>query len=100
MAYFNTLAHVIPGEGLVGPYAVGQDLSTPDERLAYFKYQWSWWGENIAYNYPGPWAVVNAWMNSPSHRANILNPNFTQIGVGIVSNGSGQPYYDQEFGRP
>ena len=44
-------------------------------------------GENIAYGYPTPQAVVNSWMNSEGHRKNILNPNFTQIGVGYVSQG-------------
>ncbi|MCW3489452.1 CAP domain-containing protein [Dethiobacter alkaliphilus] len=39
-------------------------------------------GENIAAGQTSPEAVVRAWMNSPGHRANILNPNFTHIGVG------------------
>jgi len=100
MAYFNTMAHVISGEGLTGPYALGRDLSTPVNRLAYYGYNWSWWGENIAYNYSGPRTVVNAWMNSSGYRANILNPNFTEIGIGISYNSAGQSYYCQEFGRP
>lgn len=41
-------------------------------------------GENIAIGYSTPEAVVQAWMDSPGHRANILNPNFTMIGVGMV----------------
>ena len=44
-------------------------------------------GENIAYGQRTPQAVVNAWMNSNGHRANILNTSYTQIGVGYVSNG-------------
>jgi len=100
MAYFNTMAHTISGEGLTGPYAVGQDLSTPVKRLGYYGYNWSWWGENIAYNYQGPRVVVNAWMNSPAHRANILNAKFTEIGVGIAYNMYGQSFFAQEFGRP
>ena len=39
-------------------------------------------GENIAYGQSSAQAVVNAWMNSEGHRANILNANFTAIGVG------------------
>jgi uncharacterized YkwD family protein len=39
-------------------------------------------GENIAAGQTSPEAVVRAWMNSSGHRANILNPNFTHIGVG------------------
>lgn len=53
-------------------------------------------GENIAYGQPTPEAVVDAWMNSPGHRANILNEQFTTIGVGYeVINGSA--YWVQMF---
>ena len=51
-------------------------------------------GENIAYGQRTPQQVVNAWMNSSGHRANILNSNFTQIGVGYVANGN---YWTQMF---
>lgn len=46
-------------------------------------------GENIAMGYPTPEAVVNGWMNSPGHRANILNRSFTTIGVGYNSQRNG-----------
>ena len=53
-------------------------------------------GENIAYGQPSAQAVVNAWMNSEGHRANILNANFTTIGVGhYVQNGT--HYWAQFF---
>lgn len=45
-------------------------------------------GENIAKGQQTPAEVVKAWMESPGHRANILNKNFTHIGVGFVENGS------------
>ncbi|MED0752075.1 CAP domain-containing protein [Bacillus amyloliquefaciens] len=45
-------------------------------------------GENIAKGQPTPEAVVKAWMNSEGHRKNILNPEFTQIGVGYVESGN------------
>ena len=51
-------------------------------------------GENIAKGYRTPAAVVDGWMNSEGHRANILNSSFTQIGVGYVSNGN---YWTQMF---
>ena len=51
-------------------------------------------GENIAKGYASPEAVVNAWMNSPGHRANILNSTYTHIGVGFVSSGN---YWTQMF---
>lgn len=51
-------------------------------------------GENIARGQSTPQAVVNAWMNSSGHRANILNASYTKIGVGYV--GSGR-YWTQMF---
>ena len=51
-------------------------------------------GENIAKGYATPQAVVNGWMNSTGHRANILNSSFTHIGVGFVADGK---YWTQMF---
>ena len=51
-------------------------------------------GENIARGQQTPQAVVNAWMNSSGHRANILNSSFTHIGVGYVADGK---YWTQMF---
>lgn len=51
-------------------------------------------GENIAKGQATPQAVVNAWMNSAGHRANILNASFTHIGVGYVADGR---YWTQMF---
>ena len=51
-------------------------------------------GENIAMGQRTPSEVVTAWMNSPGHRANILNSSFTRIGVGYVSAGN---YWTQMF---
>lgn len=53
-------------------------------------------GENIAKGYQSPQSVVNGWMNSPGHRANILNPNFGTIGVGYVIK-NGTTYWTQMF---
>ncbi|MBQ7827974.1 MAG: SafA/ExsA family spore coat assembly protein [Clostridia bacterium] len=51
-------------------------------------------GENIARGYTTPKAVVDAWMNSEGHRANILNASFNRIGVGYVASGH---YWTQMF---
>lgn len=51
-------------------------------------------GENIAYGQRTPQAVVNGWMNSSGHRANILSTSYTQIGVGYVAKGH---YWTQMF---
>ena len=53
-------------------------------------------GENIAMGYATPQAVVDAWMNSSGHRANILNSSYTHIGVGYVASGR---YWTQMFIR-
>ena len=53
-------------------------------------------GENIAYGQSTPQQVVQAWMNSSGHRANILNESFTTIGVGYTVSG-GTAYWAQLF---
>lgn len=54
------------------------------------------YGENIAAGYPTPAAVVNGWMNSPGHRANILNSDFLEIAVGCYRKGTTY-YWVQNF---
>lgn len=54
-------------------------------------------GENIASGQKTAQAVVTAWMNSEGHRKNILNPNFTEIGVGYATKSNGTPYWTQMF---
>jgi uncharacterized YkwD family protein/spore coat assembly protein SafA len=53
--------------------------------------------ENIAQGQTTAQAVVQAWMNSPGHRANILNKSMTHIGVGYAKGGSGRHYWTQLF---
>ncbi|WP_242859298.1 CAP domain-containing protein [Caloramator mitchellensis] len=57
-------------------------------------------GENIAMGQRTPREVMNAWMASAGHRRNILNPTFTQIGVGVAKSASGRIYWTQMFIRP
>lgn len=54
-------------------------------------------GENIAMGQRSAQEVMNAWMNSPGHRANILSPAYNQIGVGVAKTSSGVYYWTQEF---
>jgi len=54
-------------------------------------------GENIARGQPDPESVMDSWMNSPGHRANILDCDFTTLGVG-VHYGPGGPWWTQDFG--
>ncbi|WP_128378256.1 CAP domain-containing protein [Streptomyces cavernae] len=55
-------------------------------------------GENIACGQRSPAEVVDGWMNSPGHRANILKPAFTHIGIGFAGGGKAGTYWTQLFG--
>jgi uncharacterized protein YkwD len=57
------------------------------------------WGENIAFGYTDAASVVNAWINSPEHRANILNATFTETGVSVSVDSSGRLFFTQDFGH-
>lgn len=67
---------------------------SPFEMMKSFGITYRTAGENIAKGYSTPEAVVKAWMNSPGHRANILNSSYTHIGVGYVAQGN---YWTQMF---
>ena len=76
----------------------------PDERdcftvFSFCKISFYTCGENIAAGYPTPAAVVDGWMNSTGHKANILNTAFTKMGLGYSTGGGGEyrHYWAQEF---
>ncbi|WCD84130.1 hypothetical protein KPP03845_100450 [Streptomyces xanthophaeus] len=75
----------------------GPDGSTMTSRVEAAGYAWSRLGENIARGQSDADAVMNAWMNSSGHRANILNCDFREIGVGLHK-GDGGPWWTQNFG--
>ena len=79
-----------------------QSGASPFDRMAAAGYQFSTAGENIAAGQGTPAAVMTGWMNSPGHRANILNCAFTEIGVGYATSASSQypTYWTQDFGTP
>ena len=74
------MSHQLPGEAGLG------------DRVTNAGYEWRRVGENVAAGYTTPEAVVDAWMNSPGHRANILNPDFDHIGVGYSNAPDNIPY--------
>lgn len=88
MAKNNYFSHTSPTYG------------SPFDMLKQFGVKYSAAGENIAYGQKTPEEVMNGWMNSPGHRANILNANFTQIGVGVAKKSNGQLVWTQTFTRP
>ena len=70
---------------------------SPYDMMDQFGISYVYAGENIAWGQRNPQMVVEAWMNSKSHRENILNPNFTTLGVGIAEDLNGSIYWTQMF---
>ncbi len=77
-----------------------QTYGSPFEMLQQFGIHYSYAGENIAAGQKSAQQVMNDWMNSSGHRANILNANYTHLGVGYVEGGSYGTYWVQEFTKP
>ncbi|WAX76818.1 CAP domain-containing protein [Streptomyces sp. KMM 9044] len=73
----------------------GSDGSSPADRITRAGYNWSTYGENVAYGYSTPEQVMAGWMASPGHKENILNCAFKEIGVGLAQPGD---YWTQNFG--
>lgn len=89
MIYYGFFAHDNP--------VTGSEL--PD-RAAEFGYDYWVIGENLAAGQPTPVRVVQDWMGSPGHRANILDERFTEAGVGVRVGGEYGIYWVLEFGLP
>lgn len=85
MADLNYFDHYSPTYGMA------------NNMLLRFGITYSFWGENIASGQDTPEIVVHEWMNSPTHRANILSQNFTFIGVGYYLDTDGTPFWTQLF---
>jgi uncharacterized protein YkwD len=76
------------------------DGKSPFDRMREAGYKGGLMGENIAAGQPTPAAVMTAWMNSPGHRANILNCGYKVIGIGVHTLASSpyRIYWTQDFG--
>lgn len=70
---------------------------SPFDMMKQFNISYRTAGENIAKGQRTPAEVVNSWMNSSGHRANILNANFTDIGIGVAKSSNGTLYWTQMF---
>ena len=90
MAQLNQMSHVLTG------------VAQPDlvSRAQAVGYCYAKLGENIAFRYAGAPEVVTGWMNSAGHKANILDPGFTEIGVAIAANSKGELYTARSSARP
>lgn len=78
----------------------GARYPTMQSRLEAVQYSYSMAAENVAWNQRSPQDVVNTWMNSSGHRANILNPQLKEIGAAMARSAKGEPYWIQVFGTP
>jgi uncharacterized protein YkwD len=89
LIYYDFFAHENP--------VTGTHL---DDRAEEFGYDYFMIGENLAAGQSSPAQVMADWMASEGHRANILQGQFTELGVGVRTGGEFQTYWVQEFGRP
>lgn len=80
----------------------GSDGSSAGDRMSAAGYVWSAWGENVAAGYYSVSSVMQGWIGSPGHCANLMNPNFTNLGAAKFSNPDSNynVYWTQVFGRP
>lgn len=79
------------------------DGTSPWSFFLSFGYKYKYAGENLARDFPDAGSAVTAWMNSPSHKENILNPNYRETGVGVVEGnlaGVNTTIIVQFFGSP
>jgi len=74
----------------------GCNGSTMGQRMSAAGYKYRGAGENVAWNQRSAKSVMNAWMNSAGHRANIMRSSFKNIGIGL----SDKFYWTQVFGSP
>lgn len=89
MAHFQKMAHVIPQAS----------LPTMTDRARYVAYPFGRLAENVALGFPDAETVVQGWMTSKGHRANILNSDVLETGIAIARSSAGGLYYCQVFGR-
>lgn len=73
----------------------GSDGSGPSERVSDAGYAWRAVGENVARGYPSAASVMGGWLGSPGHCANLMNPAFEDLGVGLAGG-----YWTQVFAAP
>lgn len=76
----------------------GSDGSTVGTRATAAGYSWQLIGENIAVGYSSASSVMDGWMASAGHRANILNASFVDIGVAVSTGSDGRKYWTMVLG--
>lgn len=89
MAHFRKMAHVIPEAS----------LPTLADRARYVAYPYGRLAENVALGFPDAGTVVQGWMTSKGHRANVLNSDVAETGIAVARSSAGGLYFCQVFGR-
>lgn len=75
----------------------GEDLG---QRVRNAGYQPRAWGENVAYGQPDPEAALAAWLDSPGHCRNIMDPAYREFGAGRAAGSDGRPYWTLVLAAP
>ena len=75
----------------------GANGSNAGQRIEASGFAWSTWAENVAAGQVDCPSVIGAWMGSAGHRANILNPAMTSIGVGAATGANGVIYWTMDL---
>ncbi|HKO54852.1 MAG TPA: CAP domain-containing protein [Thermoanaerobaculia bacterium] len=63
-------------------------------------YRYTYAGQNLARHFTDTESTVTAWLNSPTHRANLLSTNYTETGIAMASSSNGDIYVVQYFAKP
>ncbi|WP_218563977.1 CAP domain-containing protein [Marinospirillum perlucidum] len=77
----------------------GSDGSTPGDRIEAQGYSWSTYGENVARGHASVEAVAKGWMDSDGHCKNMMNGNFTELGIAATGQNS-QRYWTLNLAKP
>jgi uncharacterized protein YkwD len=90
MALFGYMSHT------------GRDASTPAQRVTRSGYRWTSMGENLASGVLSADDLVNRWLHSPEHCANLMDPRYREMGVAFAVNPNNDAgiYWAMEFGSP
>jgi uncharacterized protein YkwD len=100
MARKNVFQHeTVPGSAYYNPTT----QPSPWDRMKAEGYNWNGASENIAAGYGTVAAVMAGWASSPGHCANIMSPNYTQLGIACVSGGGSSTfrnYWTMNLARP
>lgn len=105
MAYGGAWSHVGSGTefDIVASNIVDIQYSTMTDRITYYDYRYFAIGENIAAGYNSTASVISGWLGSDGHCANMMNSNYTEVGMSLLINPDDSKnyyyYWTQNFGR-